>query len=103
MTPDGGEVDVRMRALAHPARRAMVLHALTAERTSSQLADLVGLSRPATSQHLAGLVTAGLLSVRVAGRNRHFRAKQAALDTVRDELAGFWAPRLTELKRLAEA
>lgn len=96
------DVDVRLKAMAHPARRAMIRHSLSDERAASELAALTGLSRPAASQHLAMLLEAGLLNVRTEGRNRWYASDADALRSIRDELADFWTPRLDALRRLAE-
>ncbi len=45
-------VDPALKALAHPTRRAMLRLVWDAERSSSAIAGDLGLSRPATSQHL---------------------------------------------------
>ena len=63
-------VDDTLRALAHPARRAMLELVWDAERSSSELADAVALTRPAASQHLKVLRDAGLVQVRVDGNQR---------------------------------
>jgi DNA-binding transcriptional ArsR family regulator len=62
-------VDDLLRALAHPARRAMLQLVWDAERSSSDLADAVGMSRPAASQHLKVLRDAGLVSATRKGAN----------------------------------
>ena len=58
-------VDDTLRALAHPTRRAMLELVWDAERSSSELAEAVALTRPAASQHLKVLRDAGLVQVRV--------------------------------------
>jgi DNA-binding transcriptional ArsR family regulator len=52
----------RLRALAHPARIAIMSHLNTgAAATATEFADLVGLSPSATSYHLRALAKAGLV------------------------------------------
>ena len=80
----------------------MLRHALEQERASSVLAEIAGLSRPAATQHLGILLEAGLLTVRTEGRHRWYRARRAALDSMRAELAEFWQPRLQALREAAE-
>jgi DNA-binding transcriptional ArsR family regulator len=96
-------VDSQIRAMAHEGRRAMLRSTLTAEKSASDLAAISGLSRPATSQHLATLLEAGLLTVRSEGRHRWYRADPVALDTLRHDLDVFWSARLNALKRAAES
>jgi DNA-binding transcriptional ArsR family regulator len=96
-------VDTRIKAMAHHGRRAMLLSTMTMERSASDLAAVSGLSRPATSQHLALLLEAGLLTVRSEGRHRWYRADPDALDRLRHDLHVFWSGRLEALKRAAES
>jgi DNA-binding transcriptional ArsR family regulator len=90
-------VDETLRALAHPARRAMLQLVWDAERSSSDLADAVGMSRPAASQHLKVLREAGLVHVRVDGNQRLDRVDLERLSAVRSQLEGFWGARLGRL------
>lgn len=81
----------------------MLRSTLASERSASDLAEVSGLSRPATSQHLAMLLDAGLLKVRSEGRHRLYRANPDALDRLRHDLDIFWNSRLDALKRAAES
>jgi DNA-binding transcriptional ArsR family regulator len=98
----GVDTDGGLRALAHRGRRAMVRACLHRETSASDLADAVGLSRPAASQHLGVLLEAGLLRVRRDGRRRLYRTDPHVLEELRSALADFWEPRLAALKREAE-
>ena len=93
-------VDTALRALAHPTRRTMLRLVWDAERSSSDIASAVGVSRPAASQHLKVLREAGLVRVRVDGNQRLYRVDLQRLAEVRRALEGFWGGRL---ERLAEA
>jgi DNA-binding transcriptional ArsR family regulator len=90
-------VDDTLRALAHPARRAMLELVWDAERSSSELADEVALTRPAASQHLKVLRDAGLVQVRVDGNQRLYRVDTDRLSEVRRQLEQFWGDRLGRL------
>jgi DNA-binding transcriptional ArsR family regulator len=90
-------VDDTLRALAHPARRAMLELVWDAERSSSELADAVALTRPAASQHLKVLRDAGLVRVRVDGNQRLYRVDLDRLAEVRGRLERFWGERLGRL------
>jgi DNA-binding transcriptional ArsR family regulator len=90
-------VDDTLRALAHPARRAMLELVWDAERSSSELAEAVALSRPAASQHLKVLREAGLVQVRADGNQRLYRVDADRLSEVRRQLEGFWGERLGRL------
>jgi DNA-binding transcriptional ArsR family regulator len=90
-------VDDTLRALAHPARRAMLELAWDTERSSSELAEAVALTRPAASQHLKVLRDAGLVQVRADGTQRLYRVDPDRLAEVRRQLEGFWGDRLGRL------
>jgi DNA-binding transcriptional ArsR family regulator len=90
-------VDETLRALANPTRRAMLELVWDAERSSSQIADAVGATRPAASQHLKVLRHAGLVRVRIDGNQRLYRVDAERLAEVRATLEGFWGTRLGRL------
>ena len=99
-----GDADVEepIRALAHPGRRAMLRLVWAAERPASDLADAAGLYRSATSQHLRLLRDAGLVTVRVDGNRRLYRADLDRVAEVASFLEEFWASPLARLKAAAE-
>jgi DNA-binding transcriptional ArsR family regulator len=68
-----------------------------AERTSGELAEGCGLSKPAASQHLKVLREAGLVEVRSRGNRRLYRARAERLAELRAFLDLFWAERLAAL------
>ena len=90
-------VDDTLRALAHPALRAMLELVWDAERSSSELAEAVAMTRPAASQHLKVLRDAGLVRVRVDGNQRLYRVDLDRLAEIRRQLEGFWGERLGRL------
>jgi DNA-binding transcriptional ArsR family regulator len=90
-------------ALAHPGRRAMLRLVLDDELPVNELAERVGVSQPAASQHLKVLRDAGLVRGRVDGRRRLYRVDTEGLARLRRELDAFWAPALAALKDAAEA
>ena len=91
------DVEAALRAIAHPGRRRALELTSVRERTSSELAEACGWSRPAASQQLKVLRDAGLVDVRVDGNQRHYRARQDALDRLRAFLDDFWSARLAAL------
>jgi DNA-binding transcriptional ArsR family regulator len=90
-------VDETLRALANPTRRAMLELMWDAERSSSEIADAVGATRPAASQHLKVLRDAELVQVRVDGNQRLYRVDARRLAEVRAALERFWGARLGRL------
>jgi DNA-binding transcriptional ArsR family regulator len=67
------------------------------ERTVGSLVEEFGVSQPIVSQQLAVLREAGLVSVRVDGPRRLYRAQPDRLDDVRRYLEAFWDVRLDRL------
>src|SRR5829696_3731282 len=96
-------VDDTLRALAHPARRAMLELVWDAERSSSEIAAAVDVTRPAASQHLKVLRDAGLVQVRVDGNQRLYRVDVERMAEVRGALEGFWGARLGRLSAAVAA
>lgn len=90
-------------AIAHPGRRAMLRLVSERELPVSELAERIGMTQPAASQHLKVLRDAGLVRGRVDGRRRLYRVDAEAVERLRGELDAFWAPALAALKDAAEA
>jgi DNA-binding transcriptional ArsR family regulator len=88
---------------AHPGRRAILELVLDRERPVTELAEQVGISQPAASQHLKVLRDAGLVRQRVDGRRRLYRVDLEGLDRLRAELDAYWGPALGALKDAAES
>jgi DNA-binding transcriptional ArsR family regulator len=89
-------------AIAHPGRRAILRLVLDRELPVSELAERVGVSQPAASQHLKVLRDAGLVRGRVDGRRRLYRVDVEGLERLRSELDAYWGPALAALKDAAE-
>ena len=100
---DVDPIERGIQAMAHPGRRTMLRLVRDGERTSSELAEAAGLSRPAASQHLRILREAGLVQVRVDGNRRLYQADPERLAALRRALDDFWGDRLDHLQRAAEA
>ena len=64
------ELSSSFRALADPSRRRQLMRLARGSATSGQLAELLTMSRPAGSQHLAVLVEASMVQTTPAGRQR---------------------------------
>ena len=93
-------------ALGDPTRRAILDRLRGGEVAAGQLAEGFDMSRPAVSQHLRVLREARLVRERRDGRRRMYALDAAPLAELDAWLAGyrtFWAARLVELKRVAEA
>ena len=87
-------------AIAHPARRAILVTLKGRERAASELADPFRMTFAAISQHLRVLEEAELVSVRREGRRRMYRLPPSRSGTSCswiDEFAAFFGQRLDAL------
>lgn len=89
-------------ALADPTRRTILELVVARPRSVGDLADLVPVTRPAVSQHLKVLKTAGLVLDRPEGTRRIYRADPEGLRQLRTQLDRFWNQALANLKQLVE-
>lgn len=99
-------IDVVMRSLADPTRRAVFERIVRApEITVVELTRGSGVTQGAVSQHLRALKSAGLVIDRPAGRNVHYRARPQGLQPLADwmaQYADFWRDRFAALATLLE-
>jgi DNA-binding transcriptional ArsR family regulator len=79
MLNQSGELDRLFRALADPARRAMVERLTRGPAPVSELARELPMSLPAAMQHLDVLEAAGLVHSKKVGRVRTCAIEHAAL------------------------
>ena len=87
-------------AIAHPARRAILMTLRDGERAASELAEPFAMTFAGISQHLRVLEEAALVSVRRDGRHRFYRLEPRPLEDVVgwvDEFAAFFGGRLDAL------
>jgi len=89
-------------AIAHPARRTILILLRTGEKRASELAEPFGVSFSAVSQHLKILKEAALVAERREGRNRVYQLHPDQLQEVwawADEFRAFWNARLDALEQ----
>ncbi len=89
-------------ALGDPTRRAIFEQLLEGPSAVSALADELPVSRPAVSQHLKVLKTAGLVADRQAGKQRIYRVDPGGLAVMRAEIDRFWSKTLAAYKAVVE-
>ncbi len=93
-------------AIAHPARRAILVTLKDGERAASELAEPFHMTFAAISQHLRVLEEAKLVSVRRDGRHRLYKLHPRPLaDVVTwiDEFAAYFSGRLDALGEYLDA
>ena len=95
-------MDSALRAVAEPRRREILRLIRDRERTASDIATHFPISRPAVSQHLRALEDARLVTVRLDGTRRWYRARPEGLGEMRRWVESMWGDGLHELKRAAE-
>jgi DNA-binding transcriptional ArsR family regulator len=87
-----------LKALGEP-RRVEILRLLRGgPRAVGEIADAVGVTQQAVSQHLAVLDDAGLVEARRAGTRSLYAIRSAGFEPVADFVRDFWEPRLRSLK-----
>lgn len=102
-------LDTTFMALADPSRRGVVELLRAQPRRASELADELGLSRPAMSRHLRLLRDGGLIEAdedATDARARLYRLRPEPFALLRDwiaEVERFWTLELTAFKQYAEA
>jgi DNA-binding transcriptional ArsR family regulator len=96
-------MDLILHALVEPRRRDILRLIQRAELSSGEIAAHFDVTRPAISQHLQVLATAGLVSVRRDGTRRLYQARPEGLGELRRFVEEFWDDRLERLKQAAEA
>ena len=89
-------------ALGDPTRRAIFERLVEGPRAVGQLAEELPVSRPAFSQHLKVLKSAGLVVDRQAGKHRIYQVDPDGLAVLRAELDRFWNSTLTAFKAALE-
>jgi DNA-binding transcriptional ArsR family regulator len=73
-------LDERLRALAHPARRQLVVACREAPQPAGALVALTGLAPASVSEHLKVLRKCGLLVLEVRGRSWIYTTDATAVD-----------------------
>ena len=96
-------LDLALRALADPNRRAILSAIRAAPRSVGAIAEETGLSQQTTSHHLGVLRDAGLATGTREGTRHVFAVRTDGLAAVRSYLDDFWPDRLAALKAAVEA
>ena len=95
-------MDLALKAIAEPRRRAILRLVRSDELSSGEIAAQFDVTRPAISQHLRVLRDAGLLVERREGTRRLYRTRPEGLRELRAFLEEFWDTRLETLRQAAE-
>jgi DNA-binding transcriptional ArsR family regulator len=96
-------VDDPIRALAEPKRRAILELIAHDELSAGEIAEHFDVTRPAISQHLTILKSAGLIAERRQGTRRLYRVEPAGITELRRFVESLWSSALDTARRLVEA
>ena len=84
------QADAVFAALAHPARRQILLSVhYRGTARAGEIARRFSCSWPTTSRHLASLVSSDLLRVETVGRERIYRTNDELLRTLFERWLGY--------------
>ena len=89
-------------ALGDPNRRAIVELLAKGDRSVSELAGELPISRPAVSRHLRLLKEAGLVADRAEGTRRLYRLDDEGIAAVREYLEQVWGEAAARFRLVAE-
>ncbi|HEX4862945.1 MAG TPA: metalloregulator ArsR/SmtB family transcription factor [Acidimicrobiales bacterium] len=95
-------MDDPIRVLAEPKRRAILELIASEELSAGEIAEHFDVTRPAVSQHLTVLKSAGLISERRDGTRRLYRLEPDAISELRRFVENLWSSALETARRLAE-
>jgi DNA-binding transcriptional ArsR family regulator len=89
-------------ALGDPTRRAIFECLVERPQAVGELATQFTVSRPAVSQHLKVLKSAGLVADRQSGKQRVYHVDPEGLAALRAQLDGYWTKTLAAYKSVVE-
>ena len=91
------------QVIADPSRRKMLKLLSKDSLTINSLAENFDMSRPAVSKHVRILYSAGFISIRDIGRERHCTLKQDGFNELQDWISyfdKFWLSKMKNLETL---
>ena len=91
-----------IRALAEPKRRAILELIANEELSAGEIAEHFDVTRPAVSQHLTVLKSAGLITERRDGTKRIYRIEPDGISELRRFVENLWSSALDTARRLVE-
>lgn len=91
------------QVIADSSRRQMLVMLSKDSMTINSLAENFDMSRPAVSKHVKILYTAGFISIKDIGRERHCVLKQEGFNELQDFINyfdNFWTTKLKKLQTI---
>jgi DNA-binding transcriptional ArsR family regulator len=99
MTNESGK---RLEALGDPTRRAIFERLANGPQSVGELSRGLPVSRPAVSQHLKVLKSAGLVTDHAQGTRRVYQLDPSGVASLRDYFDKFWGDALDSFRRVVE-
>jgi DNA-binding transcriptional ArsR family regulator len=96
-------MEAALKAMSDPTRREILRLVQNEEKPAGEIASNFSISRPAISQHLTVLKSAGLIDERRSGVKRLYRTRVEGMAELKAFLEMFWDVRLDRLKAAVEA
>ena len=96
-----GSVDA-FEALGDPTRRELLRRLADGDRSVTELAASLPISRPAVSRHLRVLKEAGLVAEAPRGTRRIYHLREEGIEAVRAYLEQVWGDAATRFRLTAE-
>jgi DNA-binding transcriptional ArsR family regulator len=94
--------EAALEALGDPTRRLVFERLRRRARSVQEIAEGMSVSRPAVSQHLKVLKTAGLVIAQAQGTRRLYSIDTRGIEAIRAWIDGFWDEALSAFKEAAE-
>jgi DNA-binding transcriptional ArsR family regulator len=91
------------QVIADPSRRQMLMMLSKDSKTINSIAENFDMSRPAVSKHIKILYSAGFISIKDIGRERHCVLKQDGFNELQDFINyfdKFWTTKLSKLQTI---
>ena len=91
------------QVIADPGRRQMLMMLSKDSMTINTIAENFDMSRPAVSKHIKILDSAGFISIKDIGRERHCVLKQDGFNELQDFINyfdKFWTTKLSKLQTI---
>ena len=91
------------QVIADPSRRKILVMLSKYSMTINSLAENFDMSRPAVSKHIKILYTAGFISIKDIGRERHCVLKQDGFNELQEfinHFDNFWTSKLKKLEAI---
>ncbi|MBU8825626.1 ArsR/SmtB family transcription factor [Mycolicibacterium goodii] len=89
-------------ALADRTRRTVLRRLASGPKSVGELAAGLPVSRPAVSQHLKVLASAGLVQHEVVGTRHLYQVRTEGLAALREELDAFWGQTLNAFAEVVD-